>query len=277
MQSSFGEKPPSSFDPNEKIKHNEIQKRSSHREPKETPLPLVDGFRAISCLRRLDISGNKITINMAAVLYDYFSQACNLSDVNIARCSLNETTSSRILLGFANGGGGDTLLKMDARDNQIILSSQEFCGILQQFSQLKYLNLSGNRCEEMKELRHKSFCQCLSQLSSLKALSLSCIKLSAVAGKVLLTISSHMRLMVLDMSNCFLSSDCEPDIIKLLTRTTSLEFIMMHGFLWAADKPKDQQMQKGDNTRTCIEKIAKDKNINLIFDGHYEGIDITYC
>jgi hypothetical protein len=238
-------------------------------------------------LKSLDLSGNKLSVASVELLCDYFAQCCRLSDVALARCGINETGVSLLLASF-RFGGCDSLLKLDLKDNSIALTSKVFCEQLSFHKSLQFLDVGGNLVDSEVEKNKKYLSKAVLSLTELKALCVSCMRLKGAATIIMSHLADHKSIRVLDLANAFLDSDSVPGIQKLLGQTTSLQFLMLHGIvgidsimrtpaLPVVNKAAASGSGRDDNNsspRRSIELLAAKKDIQVIFEGHYEGIDL---
>lgn len=253
-----------------------------------------------STLRRLDLYGSTVSKPIIQILTKYFSEDCGLEDLCLGKNKLSDTMVVSLLQSLKAGGGCRTLKKLDLKDNcGLVVNSPAALLTISQFTELQFLDLSGNRFNLALEA-NKTFSTVLQDnLTKLRALSMACIAMGDPGAAIVLqAATNHKSLRLLDLSNCLITSAGSENVIIQFLKSTRVSqaadlhsgsasrnvILMLHGIIWSgstvethpgADKDNVKITQHSGSSRQRILEVATEHEVQVVFDGLYEGIDLV--
>jgi hypothetical protein len=235
-----------------------------------------------------------------------------LEELYLGATACTETAAARILNAINNGKGEQHLVKLDLRDNEILINSAPFNSALQRMKGIKLLNLSSNRFHAQSEIAKKSLVTCIRGMD-VAVLSLARMRLTdAGAGHLLSRLAGHRSLRVLDLANTLVTSACEAQIVTFLKSTPQLRCLLLHGLIMAdtatrkrleaaaatasassssssvgnssgsySPSTRGRGPADGNSKERSLEGKKEDEKgegarRRLILEGRYDGIDLTY-
>lgn len=272
--------------------------REARLGPRELSQLLQGGMCAM--LRRLDLFGCGLTRPLLQQLEQAFAGGCRLEDLCLGRNKLTESTLVPFLKALCDGGATESLVKLDLKDNsELVVNTPAMLTTLLKLGRLQFLDLSGNRFDTALELRSKRLRNVLRTLTQLRVLSLACIALGDRGAAVVLTAAAgHPSLRILDLANCLITSlASEKNILDYIRAgkwgglaggIADGGVLMIQGMIWSGGvapevlpnskigtEASNKSGQSENNRKVFLTNFAREHNARIVFDGLYEGIDIT--
>ena len=222
----------------------------------------------INHLRKIDLSGNRVGDEGVLRLSDILSRGCShIEDISVRGNQVSDAGAVELVQAILDGGGGQSLLKIDFGSNVLTLSNPRLVGLIVQCSKLRVLDLSWNTITLRTYSEKKSASTLIEKCTQLQVLSISYNRMGD--GGVLTFLSAlekAPKMKLVDMAYCFCTLKVVKPLLSLMRKShevAGVELVMLHGVaLPLAD------------TEELI-ATAADCGRKVILEGHHTGITIN--
>eukprot|EP00597_Dinobryon_sp_UTEXLB2267_P013854 CAMPEP_0170120500 /NCGR_PEP_ID=MMETSP0020_2-20130122/15185_1 /TAXON_ID=98059 /ORGANISM="Dinobryon sp., Strain UTEXLB2267" /LENGTH=1275 /DNA_ID=CAMNT_0010350387 /DNA_START=241 /DNA_END=4064 /DNA_ORIENTATION=+ len=208
-------------------------------------------------LIRLDVSGNRLSLEGAVAISSKLRNCCHLVHLNINGMAIGDMGLKVLFTSIIDSGGQGHLLRLDMQGNGITLATSSFAS-LSHFKNLRALDLATNNITLDTKVQLSTFRQGMSTLSRLESFSLANNKIQDNGFALIhdIIIEALDNLKVLDVAECFVSSISYHMLLNLLSLQLPnglprMDEIMFQNNLFNATQVQEVHQEYGNHPRRC--------------------------
>ena len=228
-------------------------------------------------LRKLDLSGNKVGDEGMICLSDALSGGCpHLSDVSIRGNQVTDAGAVELLQAILEGGGGESLLKLDLGENLLNFAIPRLAELLTQLPLLRVLDLSWNTITLVTFAEKVSARSLIEKCRQLQVFSVAYNRMGdAGVALFLQAFESAPSMQLADLAYCFCTEKVLKPLLSLVRQPLSDEgggggaaaagvaLIMLHGVALPLAGTEE------------VISAGEESGRRVILEGHHTGISIN--